>query len=640
MTEPLSRLGRVRRFLLGDRPSAILFIYSPTLLAILLDLVTRPAALLRLSGGMMAVYAGSALAGAGLWGAILWFGSRLFLVREGRFRLPARVGLAVLFGGLFLPFACFAYGGQALYYRVFHAYISRDSVRMGIRLRGDVSAWLSSWGAAVPVMLIAGILATAIVAFLVRRAAQPISTARPVIPILLLGLSGYCYWTDFIETRALQAAPPDACFMHGVVYATKVAVTGAPPRGVTRRTPDPLPPITPAEHRPNVVLILTESVRGDAVCSAHAEDCDSPFLDEFAVDRIPLGKLTAQASGTFTSCMMLWTGLPPQVDFMAAHRAPMLWEIARAAGYRTAYIGSQNLLYQDLGTYLSNAGIDLTLSAVDLGDAPDVHLGAPDESATARTLAYVREAPVSAPYFVLVHLSNTHWPYRVDPALQPFEPHGSGPLAGPKKALNHYRNSIRLQERTVAAFLRELRAMPRWDDTVVLFTSDHGEQFREHRRYHHLNNVFDEEVMVPGWLVAGERALTAAQRDALATYAGKRTYSQDMNATLVDLFGVHDQRQKLPLAELATGRSLLRPRPAAEPLVPLSTTSAVYEDDNPVFGVRQGEMLIVGSEVTELRCYDSRVDPAHKKPVAIRRCQKLADTLTEIFPEAGGKKRR
>ena len=31
-------------------------------------------------------------------------------------------------------------------------------------------------------------------------------------------------------------------------------------------------------------------------------------------DRLPLGRLTAQSSGTFTSCVLTWTGLGPDAD--------------------------------------------------------------------------------------------------------------------------------------------------------------------------------------------------------------------------------------------------------------------------------------------------------------------------------------
>src|SRR5262249_16627072 len=140
-----------------------------------------------------------------------------------------------------------------------------------------------------------------------------------------------------------------------------------------------------------------------------------------AADRIPLGKLTAQSPGTFTSCVSLWTGLPPTADFTTMHRAPVLWEIARALGYSTAYVTSQNLRYQDFTAFTLRAGIDVRVSADEFGAINNL-LGAPDESATARLLAWVESVPAGSPYFAVLHLSNTHSPYRTDPKLRPFVP--------------------------------------------------------------------------------------------------------------------------------------------------------------------------------------------------------------------------
>ena len=72
-----------------------------------------------------------------------------------------------------------------------------------------------------------------------------------------------------------------------------------------------------------------------------------------------------------------------------------------------------------------------------------------------------------------------------------------------------------MQERTVSAMLAELRALPGWDDTVVVFVSDHGEEFREHGGMYHLTSLFDEQVRIPGWVLAGPRALDASQRAAV-----------------------------------------------------------------------------------------------------------------------------
>jgi glucan phosphoethanolaminetransferase (alkaline phosphatase superfamily) len=601
------RLRQMRREILGERPSAVLLFVTPTFLAILLDFALRAPSLLVFPPKEWLNYFGSSLASAGFWGGPLWLTSRLFAARGW----PARVGLGLFYGLFVLPLATFSFGGQLLYYRVFHSYMARDTVRLGIKLRGTLGAWLSSWGASVFLMFGIGLLVTAILFLAARRASKPARPASRTLPVVGFAVAASCFWVDFVESRSLQAAPPDTCFIHGVMHALRDAVTGKGwvRRGISLREPEPLPPLPVPEHRPSILLVITESVRADAICSARTPTCTSQFLDGVAPDRLPLGKLTTQSSGTFSACVMLWTGLAPDADFTTMHHAAVLWEIAKSLGYRTAYIGSQNLRYDDFGDFLKHAGIDVEASAADLGNATDAHLGAPDENATARMLEFVRDVPAGTPYFAVLHLSNTHWPYRVDPDLQPFAPHDPSPVGDVRAMHNHYRNSVLQQERTVSSFFGSLEALPSWGDTAVLFLSDHGEQFREHGGLYHLSSLFDEQVRVPGFLLAGDQAVSAEQKDALAAWVGRRTYTQDVHATMLDLLGVLDARPSLPFSDRLTGRSLLRPPGRDEPMVLLSTASGVWEPDDAKYGVMRGDMLAVKSESGGWWCFDTRVDP-------------------------------
>jgi hypothetical protein len=529
----------------------------------------------------------------------------------------------------------FGFAGQGLYYRVFHYYMGRDTVRLGIALRGTLGAWLASWGASVALMAVVGLAGTAGVMWVLRRASRRVRGASVALPVAGFALATYCFWIDFVESRSLQAAPPDTCFIHGVMHALHDGLTGKgwARRGISMREPTPLPPLPELANRPNVLLIVSESVRADAMCSAPPPVCKAPFLDDAAPDRIPLGRLTAQSSGTFTSCVTLWTGLAPDADFATMHRAPVLWEIARALGYKTAYISAQNLRYDDFGAFLKRAGIDVQASAIDLGYATDAHVGAPDENATERLLSFVRaEVPAGTPYFAVLHLSNTHWPYRVDPALQPFAPHDASPMSDVELMHNHYRNSVLMQERTVSELLRALRAMPAWDDTVVVFLSDHGEQFREHGGLYHLSSLFEEQVRIPGWILGGARALSDEQRRAAARWGARRTYTQDVHATVLDLLGVLGARGQLPYAQQLTGRSLVRSPPLDEPRALLSTTSGVWEPDDPKYGVMQGDILAVRSEGGTWWCFDIRADPQETQPKSFMPgCGPLIDLGTRQF---------
>ncbi len=633
---------RVKRALLGEHPRALVWLLVPTALALFMDVALRGLVIIGFAPQGKAIYGSSLLISAGFWMLPLWTIARLHGIwlagSTARRRLLARAGSLALLVLWVFPFATFSYGGQALYHRVVHAYMGRDTVRLGFALRGTVSDWFAAWGSslALVAMVIGGIVITIGLGFLLaRRVTSRVSGAPPILTVFTFAGALFCMWIDMVDSRFLQAATPDDCFAHGFVHALRVGITGAgrTSKGISLRTPAPLPPLTSAGPRPNVLLILTESVRADAICSDPAT-CKARFLDEVVPDRVPLGTLTTPSSGTFGSCMVLWTGLPVTADVKAAHSAPLLWELAHAVGYRTSYVTSQNLQFENFGAYVQHAGIDVLAGAVDLGGLRQEQLGAPDERATAAMLRFVRGVSPGTPYFGVLHLSNTHAPYRVAEDLQPFTPHSTNPVGDGNAFHNHYRNSVLLQERLVAGLLRELRALPGWDETVVFFVSDHGEQFRERGGLYHLHSLFDEEVRIPGFVAGGTTALGAERVRALRTFTGHRTYLADVNATIVDLFGLGAVHDTLPYAN-SDARSLVDPRGwlAAEPVTLMSTTTAVWEQDDVRNGVMLGNRLLVGGPSRSWTCFDVTDDPHQVVPRSADRCGKrLRDAAAKAFP--------
>lgn len=631
MKNPLPRLFSAVRDAFGPRPAVALLLVGPALLSVALDVVIRHRLMRDFPAREWLNYFGSTLVDAGFWAGTLAFLAFLFDPRPaGRRRTLARVALGAV-GVVILVETFFGFGAQVYYFRVFDAYVSRDTLRLGVELRGTVGAYLSAWGAQlVPAAGFAVLLTTA--AFVaVRRARGAIRSMDPWLPGFGFVAAVLCLFADFVASKGLQPAPPDVCFLHAVAALGHTALFDrGPVRGVSIRKPAKLPELHPQGRRPNVLLVITESVRADALCSDPPR-CHARFLDAVIPERVPLGRLTSQSSGTFTSCMTLWTGLAPNADFDTAHHAPFVWEVAKGAGYHTAYFTSQNLRYRDLGAYVHVGGIDRELSAEDFGDAPDSHVGAPDERAAKALLDWV--AKQDGPWFAVLHLSNTHWPYRVDPELQPFSPHDEDPTHDVRFLHNHYRNSVLEQERTVADTYRALKGLPSWPRTLSMFVSDHGETFREHGMLYHLKTVFEEETRIPGFLVAGDDALDPAQRDALAAYRRRRTFGQDLFPTLLDAFGVLDERGSFPYADRVSGRSLLRPPPADEPVVLMSTTSGVWWDDDPAFGVMQGERKAVATDATPWRCYDLARDPGEHRAMPPSACADLVAVGRATWPD-------
>jgi glucan phosphoethanolaminetransferase (alkaline phosphatase superfamily) len=610
---------RLRRALVGDDPRALVPLLTPTACAVVLDLALRG----RVIGGFrlaaMAIWASSLLVGASLWLLPMWLAARAWGARGAR----------AAFVALVLPLATFAYAGQALYYEVFHAYVGRDTVRVGLALRGTVLGWLVAWGSPwrFALVVVAGAALTALFARMAARVAPRVRGRPPAIAVVLFAAALVCVAVEGVDSRYLQASTPDVCFFHGLAHAWG----GGARHGVSLRTPAPIARVerTTGKRR-DVVLIVTESVRADVTCSAPPPGCASPFLDLAAADRLPLGRLTTEAPNTFTACAVLWTGLSPAADMRTAHSAPLLWEIARAAGYRTAYVTAQNTSYENFSAFVANAGIDRLVTPADLGGMKQEHLGAPDERACAAGLAFVEEAP-GPPYFLVVHLSNTHAPYRTVDDVRPFVPDSDDPFGDVGRFQNRYRNAVRLQERTVASFVQGLRRTPHWDETVLVFVSDHGEQFLEHGAIYHNHSLYEQELRVPGWLVAGPGALTDEERAALGTFAGARTYLKDVHATIVDLFGV--ARAGLPYAS-PDARSLLRPRPPGEPFTLLATTSALWDADLPFLGALEGDRKVAGpagAGATSFSCFDDLRHPSEYMSLAEPWCEPMAKRVVEAF---------
>lgn len=629
------RLRKILRKLLGTNPRALLYVTSPTIMAVIMDVMIRGHVFLAYPPLQVLNYTGSTLAAAGFWGGPLWMISKLFLVRGHWKKIFARIAIILFFSLFVLPLAVFSFGGQALYHRVFEAYMARDTVRLGMALRGTLSQWLLAWGGPfVFVGLLAfGIPITLLIYWFTKKAAPSLKKTWWVVPVAAFIGCAHSFWVDFVESRSLQAAPPDTCFIHGVMHALHDGVTGKGwvRRGISLRTPAPLPPIPIAAHRPNVLLILTESVRADATCSDPPPKCKSRFLDPVTSDRIPLGITTTQTPGTFGACMLLWTGMPPSVDFKTAHSAPIIWEVAKAEGYRTGYITSQNLRYDDFGAFVRRASIDVKVSAMELGHTGDPMIGAPDELATPHMLDFIKNTPPGVPYFGVLHFSNTHAPYRVADDLQPNTPHSDNPTGDINAFHNQYLNSVLMQERTLAAFLKELRALPSYADTVVLFVSDHGEQFAEHGSRYHNHSLFEQELRIPGWLIAGPDALSQNQLNALQSWSSKRIGSQDLNATLVDLLGAYDSRSAFPFSNLATGQSLLRPQVVPETLY-MSTSTAVWEADDPKYGAVSGNRVVVTSEAGNWDCYLLNIDPHESTWRPPSACGDLPAGVMHQFP--------
>jgi len=379
----------------------------------------------------------------------------------------------------------------------------------------------------------------------------------------------------------------------------------------------------------NVLFVLTESVRFDSVCVEYGSDCRlTPFTNRVAESRLPLLQTRSVSSTTAISVGVLWSGLLPTQMTEAIRSAPTLFDFARASGYDTAYWSSQSTMFTGSASFFAALPLSKRCSGADLGEVPD-DAGADDTLVTDRAK---RELPkLREPWLAVVQYSNTHYPYRVR-GEEPFQP-ATEDKGGERTAhfKNHYQNAVYTQDRTIADLLASLRATPAGARTVVIYTSDHGEAFREHGQLGHTTSVFEEEIHVPTWIDAPPGVLGPAEREALAAARDALVWHVDFTPTILDLLGLWDAPGLAHLRNRMVGTSLLRPGRTTA-VLPLTNCAEIWGCSFRNWGVAKGTWkLESGESDTDWHCWDLAKDRREQHDLGPRACAELKNAAEGFF---------
>ena len=127
------------------------------------------------------------------------------------------------------------------------------------------------------------------------------------------------------------------------------------------------------------------------------------------------------------------------------------------------------------------------------------------------------------PFFAFLNFFDAHNPYYAPPEFKRFKPSVG--------EFHTYQGSLAYLDVQIDSLLTTLRSRGVLDNTIVIITSDHGEQFKEHDLTGHGNSLYLELLHVP-LLVRYPRAVPS---DATV----RATVSlRDLAATIIDLSGL------------------------------------------------------------------------------------------------------
>lgn len=538
---------------------------------------------------------------------------------------------AVLFVALFT----LTNGVQQAVHAIYRMYISIDGLQSTESIPDGLVASLSLGRPRVFLFfLLNGAVAIGLVA-LARRLVRPRRTPH-VIATLLLPVPLVAATLVPVSYRQIQSSTPDSIYFHGVTSMVKerLGITADAKFAVMqRRRSAPIPPIAakPARSR-NVLLILQESQRADVTCIDYEPRCRKATRrsNTAAPGRLGFSQMRSMGSSTAISMMTLWSGLQVNDTRDAMHTAPFIWDYAHAAGYDTAYWTSQHLMFSNLRLFVQDQPLSRLVTATNLDPMADMFIGAEDAALTDRVIydwGKLRE-----PFLAVVHYSNIHAPRLHDAKHAPFKRADRRKPNETAEWQNYYKNVVYLSDIAVGRLLEHIRETDSGQRTVVVYTSDHGESYHEHRQLcDHSCTLFDEEIRVPAWVDAPDGTLAPAEETSLRAAHDALLWHVDVTPTLLDLMGIWDAPELASFRQRMVGRPMTRPLPEAPPVF-LSNNSWVWEYRLFNWGVMQGSRkLFALSGDRKFRCFDVREDPEEKDNLGEAGCPDLAERARAAF---------
>ncbi len=298
-----------------------------------------------------------------------------------------------------------------------------------------------------------------------------------------------------------------------------------------------------AARRVPVIFYLVDTLRADHLGCYGYEKPVSPNIDAFAADAALFEHTLAQASWTRSTVASVFTGLIPtshgvhsRLDALSED-AETLAEILRREGYGTSAFVTNGNVGEEFGFA---QGFD-TFSLLAGTDEDSLHF--PADAINRKVSAWLEQRG-ETPFFLYVHTMEPHAPYApaadaaarfardveepelsaqskaaLDALTQQFQGRfrraqkaklGSVPwmqaldrqLIPVTPAMTEdltalYDAEIHANDRGFGAFVEGLKRAGLYEDALIVFLSDHGEELYDHQGWNHGHTLFQEMVRVP-----------------------------------------------------------------------------------------------------------------------------------------------
>lgn len=244
-------------------------------------------------------------------------------------------------------------------------------------------------------------------------------------------------------------------------------------------------------EKPNVVIIIADTIRKDYLSYYnHLLDGTSPNIDSLMNESMVFDRAYSQAGWTVPSVFSLFTSLYPKDHKIITWNQVLddtiitLTEVLKNNGYITF---GYPCLFSFNDTSGMQKGFDFYRDNV-------LDLGMPHNMTTAEhinklvldDLNAISSSKLDKPFFMWIHYFDAHTEYLIHENFY----YG---MASPQR----YRGEISYVDMHIGQIISKLKEKELYNNTLIIFVSDHGEEFGEHGQWNVHRTLFEEVVEIP-----------------------------------------------------------------------------------------------------------------------------------------------
>ncbi len=289
--------------------------------------------------------------------------------------------------------------------------------------------------------------------------------------------------------------------------------------------------------RPNIVLILMESVSAECMTTLGGEAGIMPHLDSLTKQSLLFTKFYANGFRTEQGLISLLCGFPAQPKttilrkFGKFDKLTNMPKILGNNGYSENYYYSGDIQFANTEAFLNLSGFTKIMNETNYPWKKTTDWGAYDEELFACQVA--EAARDSQPFFSIIMTSTNHEPF--DATVEK--------VFGGNADADKYKNTVHYTDKCIADYLHQAATQPWFHNTLFIITSDHAHSFPNARaandaERHHVPLLFYGKVLKPEYCGQVD-TLIGSQIDFPAMLLGQLKLPHQEFVKSKNLFNVH-----------------------------------------------------------------------------------------------------